>query len=205
MDKVKQDKKDIRLLRDVLSEMKDSISKIPNLSGNENLNSLIEESIGIEKQDRKLIRGIFYFVLIVISLFIASIFYIIILENQTDNLKSDQIEKRNIINRLQWSDSMLNVYMKMSVDSINGTRSFISRSRDGKPLSYTDLLNENDSLHNLNSDLKKGISSYETKLELARDVYGIYYKITKKTKGKETIITTSIFSSRIDSLLEQPE
>lgn len=181
MNKGKKDKEDIRLLGDVLSELKDSISNIQDQTERENLGSLIDESIDIEKSDRKIIRGILYFILIIITFFIASIIYIVILGNQRDNLQSDLLEKRNIINRLQWSDSVLNTYMEYSYDTVSKTQFIQYRSINGKALTYEDLANKNDSLMKMVGELVQKNKDLGNKVYLAESCYDIKFIETDKS------------------------
>jgi hypothetical protein len=71
-----------------------------------------------------------------------------------DNLYRDNIEKTNIINKLQCTDSLFNQLMDIKYDSIGNRSVVFTRDEVGKIITYDELRDKNDSLKNILHDLQ---------------------------------------------------
>ena len=136
---------------------------------------MLDEANQIIDENKKADKGIGYAMLLMFGVIIYFGVSLYQADNQISLLNDDIVEKRNTINNLQWSDSLFTKFMDLSYDSINGN-----------PLTYSDLMKENDSLKNVNRH-------NELKLSLARRNYDISFK--------ETDSYITIMAPKLDSAL----
>jgi hypothetical protein len=131
---------------DILNDCKSSqtveiVQKIDDLQ--KEAKQTFENKIKSEKLDA--------FVILVIFIFAGVFIFLTIKEN--DNLHRDNIEKTNIINKLQWTDSLFNQIMNLQYDSL-GNRSVTYRTVNGKIITYDALIKENDRINQEKMELK---------------------------------------------------
>ncbi|RGT50917.1 hypothetical protein [Bacteroides intestinalis] len=189
----KNNKEPIRRLSEVVHDLKHEINDSDNFIKNEKIDSLFNEIDNIVIENKKANKGITYFLLFVLIYFVSSLFFMYNSSNQIDTLNTDIIEKRNTINRLQWSDSLFTKFMSLSYDSINEHRTLHFLSRNGKEITYPDLMKENDSLLIELTNIKNENRLNIQKLSMAKNNYGINFKETSKY--------ITIFAPRLDSAL----
>jgi len=138
----------------------------------EQINNLQEEATKAIKQNKKADKESSFFTLILFLLFIFSVIFIFLISKENENLQSDNIEKTNIINKLQWTDSLFNQIMNVQYDSLE-TRSVSYRIRNGEIVKYNELVDENDKL-------KKEQDILQRKLNLVQRNYNITFDETDK-------------------------
>lgn len=182
-----------RRLSDVVNDIKKEINNNVNINDDNVVNSLIDEANQIIGENRKADKGIGYAMLFMLGLIIYFGISLYQADNQISILNNDIIDKRNTINNLQWSDSLFAKFMDLSYDSVNGNRTIYYKSINGKPLTYSDLTRENDSLKKELFNLKNRNHYNELKLSLAKRNYDISFK--------ETDSYITIMAPRLDSAL----
>lgn len=120
-------------------------------------------SIQLRKKDDKVSISFLFvvFILLCISLII------VIKDNNV--LHRDNIEKANIINRLQWSDSLFNKIMQVELDTLGVMRRVSYRIENGGIVTYNELMTRNDSLSLENLRLRQRLSliSHTYDIEIA--------------------------------------
>ena len=114
----------------------------------EKINTLQDEAKNSIEQNKKNIKGLILFFFFLLTLFIFTAIYILIIEKDNSNLSIDNIEKTNIINKLQWSDSLFNQIMNVKYDSIGNRTVSYFRNNKGEIITYDELNLKNDSLKN---------------------------------------------------------
>ena len=189
----KKNKEPIRRLSEVVHDIKHEINNSDSCINNEKMDSLFSEVETIIIEDKKANKGMLYFLLFVLISFVLSLFFTYNSSNQIDILNADIIEKRNTINRLQWSDSLFTKFMNLSYDSINEYRTLHFLSRNGREMTYSDLMQENDSLQTLLTTIKDENRINLLKLSMTKKNYDINFKETNKY--------ITIFAPRLDSAL----
>ena len=152
-------KNKIRRLSDVIVDIRKEINNNESQENKDAVSILLDEANQIIDENKKADKGIGYAMLLMFGVIIYFGVSLYQADNQISLLNDDIVEKRNTINNLQWSDSLFTKFMDLSYDSINGNRTIYYKSINGKPLTYSDLLKENDSLKNANrhNELKKQI------------------------------------------------
>jgi hypothetical protein len=118
------------------------------------INNLQYEAQKSIEQSKKEGKESAIFALFLFILLIFAGIYIFILGKDNDNLYNDNIEKTNIINKLQWTDSLFNQLMDVKYDSIGNRSVFFTRDEIGKIITYDELRAKNDSLKNILYDLQ---------------------------------------------------
>ena len=179
-------KNKIRRLSDVIVDIRKEINNNESQENKDAVSILLDEANQIIDENKKADKGIGYAMLLMFGVIIYFGVSLYQADNQISLLNDDIVEKRNTINNLQWSDSLFTKFMDLSYDSINGNRTIYYKSINGKPLTYSDLLKENDSLKNANRH-------NELKLSLARRNYDISFK--------ETDSYITIMAPKLDSAL----
>jgi len=157
----------------------------------EQINSLQEEATTAIKQNKKADKEFSFFTLLLLLLFIFSIIFIFLMSKENENLKNDNIEKTNIINKLQWTDSLFNQIMNIQYDSLETETGYISRSvsyriKNGEIVKYNELVDKND-------ELEKERDILQRKLNLVLKNYNITFV--------ETDRSITIHAEQIDSAL----
>lgn len=168
-------KNKIRRLSDVIVDIRKEINNNESQENKDAVRVLLDEANQIIDKNKKADKGIGYAMLLMFGVIIYFGVSLYQADNQISLLNDDIVEKRNTINNLQWSDSLFTKFMDLSYDSINGN-----------PLTYSDLMKENDSLKNVNRH-------NELKLSLARRNYDISFK--------ETDSYITIMAPKLDSAL----
>lgn len=182
-----------RRLSEVVDEIKKEISNNENMDKSEIVNSLLDEANQIIVENKKADNGIGYAMLIMIGLIIYLIFNSYQSDYQINILNTDIVEKRNTINNLQWSDSLFTKFMDLTYDSVTGLRTIYYKSKNGRPITYSDLIKENDSLKVKLVNLENNNRFNELKLSLAKNNYDISFI--------ETDSYIKIMAPKIDSAL----
>ena len=142
-----------------------------------------------------------------VILILAGIALVVIMftqNKQVENLTFDVQEKKNIINRLQWSDSLFNKIMTVKIDSINNQRSIIYKTSDGEIVTYDKLSKSVDSLEKISYSLEGKI----TNLKREKDILDHFME--RNSKGRYTywerngkILTYQDLMNECDSLLKK--
>ena len=179
-------KNKIRRLSDVIVDIRKEINNNESQENKDAVRVLLDEANQIIDKNKKADKGIGYAMLLMFGVIIYFGVSLYQADNQISLLNDDIVEKRNTINNLQWSDSLFTKFMDLSYDSINGNRTIYYKSINGNPLTYSDLMKENDSLKNVNRH-------NELKLSLARRNYDISFK--------ETDSYITIMAPKLDSAL----
>jgi len=151
----------------------------------EYINKLQEESANSIIQKKKADNESYFITLILLLLFIVSVTFLFLTGKENENLYNDNIEKTNIINKLQWTDSLFNQIMNVQYDSLE-TRSVTYRIKNGEIVKYDELVNENNKLEKERDILRQ-------KLNLVQRNYNITFEETEKS--------IMIHAAQIDSAL----
>jgi len=181
----KQDKiKNIRNLSKILDDYNNVLDEQKlNMSEEtqEKINILqIESQDYIKQKENSATANVFAVAFILLFLGVSLVFNFLS-SRENDILQKDNIEKKNIIAKLQWSDSLFNQIMKIKSnynDNFKGV--FFYRNRDGEIITYEELKIENDSLFSKEIDMANENNRLQEKLNLIRKNYNITIKETDK-------------------------
>lgn len=156
------------------------------------------------KELKQFFKGIRKLMLIMFSLFIIAIILFGYTMYQNDKLRymNSDLESKKV-------DSIIKTIMnikEIETDSNTIRTTYNYRTRNNKIITYSELVDENDSLKNsvdsisvLRLKLKSKISTFEKKLKLAKNNYGITFKEYSRVKNKDTINYIQIISREADS------
>jgi len=146
----KKDKtKNIRNLNNMLDDYNNVLDKQKlNLSEElkDKINILQIESQDYIKQKEKNKKTEAFVVLCFFLAFIVSLIFNILQNRENEILRNDITVKKNIIAKLQWSDSLFNQIMNVRYDSITKQRSVSFKTLNGQIITYDALSKENDIL-----------------------------------------------------------
>jgi hypothetical protein len=107
------------------------------------INNLQEEARKVIAYIRKEDRELAFYTLVLCILLIFAGIYMFITDEDRKNLRRDNIEKTDIINKLQRSDSLLNQIMNVEQDSL-GNRIIVSyRNNNDEIITYNELYKDN--------------------------------------------------------------
>lgn len=167
-----------RTYKEIINEIRDFSSENAQLSdvSKAQLNKCADE---IEKKtkDTK-----FLFFLLLILFFGCSIMWFL-LSMENDDLKLDNRNKKSLIES----------YEKIIRFENDSTRSFTYQTREGNPITYQELMDENLELLNRNSRLEYEIKTKDIYLDVVKKNYGI--------KVKERNNRIWVESEKVDSAL----
>lgn len=186
MKKEKQKNKTFsEIVEDIRQITQDNASNIDTLTL-EKMRSVIHEADLSIEAEKKVEKGMPLFVILFVAFILGGYVLAFIFDYQRENLQRDINQKEDIIQKMQWSDSLFHKFMDVKYDSAQKADIMSYRSVKGKYLRYQDLVRENDSL-------QYRIDNYKIRLDLAEKVYGIKFK----KKGE----TTSIIAPSVDSAM----
>ena len=131
-------------------------------------------------------KTVLIFALIIIVFLLGFVLWIC--KDENDHLKILLKQKNSMIEKLAWSDSLLNVYMDVNYDSIQtDTSNIIIRrlktlSINGQTKTYNELSTYVDSLIYQQEILKDSLWAYKTIVEIVENRYPINSSFTSDGK-----------------------
>jgi len=192
-----------RSISDIFKRISNNLDSL-NSTENEKDPKLKNEIKEDLKELKQFFKGIRKLMLIMFSLFIIAIILFGYTMYQNDKLRymNSDLESKKV-------DSIIKTIMnikEIETDSNTIRTTYNYRRRNNKIITYSELVNENDSLKNsvdsisiLKQKLKSNISTFDKKLKLAKNSYGIDFREYSRVKDKDTINYIQIISPEADS------
>ena len=167
--------REINIILDEYNSILDDYKLSQSDEKKEHIDNLQEESAKSITQKRKTEKEFYFATLLILVVLLFLIFFTFLTSKENENLQYDNIEKTNIINKLQWTDSLFNQIMNVQYDSLENknSRSVSYRIRDGEIVKYDELVDEND-------ELRKERDILNLKLNLIQKNYNITFEESEK-------------------------
>ncbi|MEA1787717.1 hypothetical protein U1E44_16565 [Arenibacter sp. GZD96] len=192
-----------RSVSDIFKRISNNLDSLNSIESEKDpkLKREIKEDINELKQ---FFKGIKKLMLIMFSLFIIAVVLLGYTMYQNEKLRfmNSDLESKKV-------DSIIKTIMdikEIKTDSNTIRTTYNYKTRNNNIITYSELVNENDSLKSsvdsisiLRSKLKSKISSLEQKLNLAKDNYVITFREFYRVKNKDTINYIQIISRKADS------
>lgn len=147
----------------------------------------------IERKTKKDAKDFIFTVLFLFILLVGAILMWMITDMQNKDLEMDNLQKKGVIQQ----------YEKLIRFENDSTHTFVYRTRDGEPITYQELMDENISLLKENAELKNELSNKNVYLDVIEKNYGITVKHkdhriwTEAAKVDSALMLLSVYRNKL--------